>query len=416
MLLSRIVKLAFAASLAALPAQAIDFGDDASDYANDGACDDLRFEGKGMTGGPLLADDILHDATDCKRFYDAGKLTFSLEGEIDYGTDTSQWALDGECDDPRFDGPGMSDTPMLAEDIRQDASDCRSGFESGALWARGGPDAPEPDSGMDFGDDTSQWSNDGECDDPRFEGEGMTDTPLVEADIGHDATDCRAAFQAGRIKLTDTVPKDGAVVFENIDFGTDTSQWASDGECDDMRFQGEGMTDTPLLEEDIRKDASDCLTAFQEGRIALKTDTLTPDAPKAVVLDFGDDSSQWSGDGECDDPRFEGEGMTDTPLLDEDIGKDASDCRAQFEAAGIQLRQGVSGALDGQQTETSDAPARAFTFGDDSSQWARDGECDDPRFEGEGMTGTSLLDNDIERDASDCQAAFEAGTITLKAR
>jgi hypothetical protein len=29
----------------------------------------------------------------------------------------------------------------------------------------------------------------------------MTDTGLIEADIGHDATDCRSAFEAGRLTL-----------------------------------------------------------------------------------------------------------------------------------------------------------------------------------------------------------------------
>lgn len=52
----------------------------------------------------------------------------------------------------------------------------------------------------DFGDNTSQWADDGECDDPRFEGEGAAAT-LLEEDRGHDAADCRALFEAGRITL-----------------------------------------------------------------------------------------------------------------------------------------------------------------------------------------------------------------------
>ena len=53
---------------------------------------------------------------------------------------------------------------------------------------------------VDFGDDTSQWAHDGECDDPRFAGEGSAET-LVEADLYHDATDCRALFDQGRVML-----------------------------------------------------------------------------------------------------------------------------------------------------------------------------------------------------------------------
>lgn len=53
-------------------------------------------------------------------------------------------------------------------------------------------------------------------------------------------------------------------------------------------------------------------------------------------------------------------------------------------------------------------------FGSDDGDWANDSECDDPRFRGPGMTGTPLLDEDIRSDASDCRAAYENGTITLK--
>jgi len=51
-----------------------------------------------------------------------------------------------------------------------------------------------------FGDDSSQWAKDGECDDPRFEGKGSA-TTLLDVDRGHDATDCRKLFTAGAIAL-----------------------------------------------------------------------------------------------------------------------------------------------------------------------------------------------------------------------
>jgi hypothetical protein len=54
---------------------------------------------------------------------------------------------------------------------------------------------------INFGDDRSQWAFDGECDDPRFYGAGMTTTPLLDEDRYHDATDCRRQFEAGRIAL-----------------------------------------------------------------------------------------------------------------------------------------------------------------------------------------------------------------------
>ena len=128
---------------------------------------------------------------------------------------------------------------------------------------------------IDFGDDSSQWANDNECDDPRFVGPGMTTTPLLDEDIGHDATDCRTAFEAGNLQLRDAAgnaapqavaaaPAGGAV-----DFGDDSSRWANDNECDDKRFAGPGMTATPLLDEDIGHDATDCRTAYEAGRLRL---------------------------------------------------------------------------------------------------------------------------------------------------
>ncbi len=54
---------------------------------------------------------------------------------------------------------------------------------------------------VNFGDDSGRYSKDGECDDMRFDGAGMTDTLLIDSDILHDASDCRAAFNAGRLKL-----------------------------------------------------------------------------------------------------------------------------------------------------------------------------------------------------------------------
>lgn len=55
-------------------------------------------------------------------------------------------------------------------------------------------------SGIDFGDNQSDWANDGECDDPRFEGTGMAATTNAE-DVLHDAADCWALFEAGNIDL-----------------------------------------------------------------------------------------------------------------------------------------------------------------------------------------------------------------------
>lgn len=225
-----------------------------------------------------------------------------------------------------------------------------------------------PAVAVDFGDDASRWANDGECDDPRFSGPGMTRTLRLDADILHDATDCRQALEADRITLSE--PAEAAPLAETpdapalpgeptaeVDFGDDTSKWANDGECDDPRFAGAGMTTTALLDSDISHDATDCRKGFEAGEIALKEegipappadnaapqpDGFIPDSTVAPLaetttpeLDFGDDSSKWANDGECDDPRFAGAGMTTSALLEEDNGHDAADCRAAFQAGHI---------------------------------------------------------------------------------
>ncbi|WP_375254184.1 hypothetical protein [Yoonia sp.] len=123
--------------------------------------------------------------------------------------------------------------------------------------------APAHAQSIVFGDDSSEWAKDGECDDGRFTGPGLTSTPLLQEDVLADATDCRNAFKAGRLRLLG-VASDG-----KIDFGNDSSDWSNDGECDDMRFAGPGMTQTPLLQEDIMRDASDCRDGYANGRLTL---------------------------------------------------------------------------------------------------------------------------------------------------
>jgi hypothetical protein len=136
-------------------------------------------------------------------------LADAAAGAPDFGDDEGDYANDGECDDMRFAGPGMTDTPLLEEDIRHDATDCRTAFEQGRLTLKGGKvaraaltgPAPADVSRIQWGDDGSEFANDGECDDKRFTGAGMTTTPLLDSDINHDATDCRVAFEQGRLSL-----------------------------------------------------------------------------------------------------------------------------------------------------------------------------------------------------------------------
>ena len=191
---------------------------------------------------------------------------------------------------------------------------------------------------VDFGDDSSSWAYDGECDDPQFEGDGMA-TTVLEEDRAHDATDCRVLFNQGRVTLrgaSKPAPV-GSAMTSGIDFGDDTSSWAHDGECDDPRFQGSGSAAT-LLDDDRYHDATDCRDLFNLGRIALGDQVHTVAAVDVSIdeIDFGNNTSEWSSDGECDDPRFRGAGAAET-LLDEDLMSDSKDCRSLFERGRITL-------------------------------------------------------------------------------
>ena len=117
---------------------------------------------------------------------------------------------------------------------------------------------------INFGDDSSVWANDGECDDARFTGPALTSTLLLEEDVLADATDCRIGFEAGDLKLL------GVAADGTVEFGNDSGEWSNDGECDDMRFEGPGMTARFLLQQEgIMTDATDCRDAFNAGQLKL---------------------------------------------------------------------------------------------------------------------------------------------------
>ena len=335
--------------------------------------------------------------------------------DIDFGDDTSEWANDGECDDPRFTGEAMA-AELEDADILKDATDCRTAFEAGTITLAEEPSATvatppgttvPPATEIDFGDDSSNWANDGECDDPRFTGEGMAQE-LEDIDLLKDATDCQALFEEGKITLAEPGDTSGTTGTAAIDFGDDSSEWAKDDECDDPRFVGEGMAENPE-DADIGRDATDCEAAFNAGTIRLADDVGSSGdtgsaqnqllAAIATRIDFGDDSGDFPNDGECDDPDFTGSGMAASPI-DSDRLRDASDCRAAFLAGTISFKSAASQPAD-------------FDYGSDYSQWANDGECDDWRFTGSAMA-KKLSSDDVMADASDCRALEAAGEVSIK--
>ena len=124
-------------------AQDIHFGDDSGSYANDDECDDRRFRGPGMSS-ELGWEDTTRDANDCKALYDAGRIALWLMPEaiaatdckvVDFGSNASEYADDGACDDPRFEGMGMAEF-VSTDDLRADANDCRRLCDFGMIGLR----------------------------------------------------------------------------------------------------------------------------------------------------------------------------------------------------------------------------------------------------------------------------------------
>ncbi len=121
---------------------------------------------------------------------------------------------------------------------------------------------------IQFGTDDGEWANDGECDDRRFFGPGMA-VGLSWEYAGLDATDCRAALEAGEVRLWDMTEARAATVCAAIDFGTDEGEYPQDGECDDLRFEGPAVARV-LDPGNIGGDASDCARMCFFGVLAVR--------------------------------------------------------------------------------------------------------------------------------------------------
>jgi hypothetical protein len=160
------------------------------------------------------------------------------EAVIDFGADTGDWVNDGECDDPRFEGQGSASV-LLDEDLFQDASDCRELFERGQIRLRQNAEDGGRGGSIDFGVDTSTWAHDGECDDPRFDGDGSANY-LSDANQYRDATDCRVLFNQGRVHFLDEGATDVAVNTEQRNrLGSGDARLSSGEYRDDHSFDGQ---------------------------------------------------------------------------------------------------------------------------------------------------------------------------------
>lgn len=402
------------------------FGDDSSGFANDGECDDGRFQGPGVAFGSS-SDHLFKDATDCRTQFEAGMISLAEPDDMNFSGNMDANIFGGDAD--IFTGDTSAASPLDFSDAGPfgevmfallQAFQAIPGDDAGAMplpfGLGGGSDydraAVTELTGIDFGDNSGPFVDDGECDDPRFEGPGTSDFSFEEGELT-DAGDCSSLYLEGSLTYIDPASVDSPSVAmdmdsTSIDFGNDSSLFANDGECDDPRFEGPGAASFSTVEDEMR-DASDCRTMFESGQVSLIAQVSTAPSAAASTSSASTGTSQPVQETYAiGTPRGDIYGAT---LEDGSIyasGTVYGEPLNPNDSRGYAIPNNVDAAP----ASTISAPNAAVDFGDNSSVWANDGECDDPRFEGSGMAAASL-DEDRRRDAADCRAAYEAGTITL---
>ena len=195
-------------------------------------------------------------------------------------------------------------------------------------------------SGLNFGDNSGIFANDGECDDPRFEGPGSAFSTSESSEM-RDADDCRSLFESGQLTLvagansspstlnsatTTSIPSTPMAEPEPEPYTIGTPRGDIDGA---LQEDGSLFASGTVYGDEITGDNN------RMQRAPSVTPAPSRSAPTGGV-DFGDNSSIYANDGECDDPRFEGAGMA-AVSFDDDIRRDANDCRAAFQAGTITL-------------------------------------------------------------------------------
>jgi len=410
------------------------FGDDTSGFANDGECDDPRFQGPGMAFG-ASTDDLFKDATDCRAQFDAGLISLSDPEDMNLSGDTGMDAFGGDTD--LFGGDTVAASPIEMPDAGPfgevlfalvQAFQAIPGDNAGAIplpfnLGGGGTigvtnNAPDFDrdsmialTGIDFGDNSSPFADDGECDDPRFEGPGAASFN-TEDGVLTDANDCSSLYLEGSLTFVESTNAGAAITVDSsgISFGDNSSIFSDDGECDDPRFEGPGSAFATSQEHEMR-DANDCRNLFESGQVTLVAGDGASPSSAAIASSTAQQRQP--------EPQPQEAYTIGVPRGDID---GASQPDGSLFASGTVYGQPINGGDNSRNpipdtTNFAPSPARSLRsgsidFGDNTSDYANDGECDDPRFEGEGMAFVSF-DEDIARDADDCRAAYEAGTITL---
>ncbi len=288
-----------------------------------------------------------------------------------YAQNTCDFANDNECDEARYGGQGYCDSGT-------DTTDC-------ALISAG------------ISNDSCAFANDNECDEFRYGGTGSCQD-------GSDTTDC-AAWQVEReADFMERARALGLPEATTSNLGNNSCRWSNDNECDDPEFGGSGACEAGT-------DASDCLT---------QVDTSAAVMPPAG----GGDSCEFANDGECDEARFGGgdycaAGTDSTDCRQLAAGLDDDSCEWANDGACDEMRYGGGGqCIDGSDATDCDmfgSSAEALErllalvpdalrgqLGDDTCQYANDGECDDVTFGG-------TIYCDVGTDATDCRALAMGG-------
>lgn len=139
-----------------------------------------------------------------------------------------------------------------------------------------------------------------------------------------------------------------------------------------------------------------------------------------------DDSGANSQKDTCDTPQLEG-GCKTVPVSIVPISPEKAAPSGQFNPAvrarikqfgadsRVRIKKQQSGSLWWERTgnHRDVAQCEITNFGDNSLRHSNDGECDDPRFAGPGVDHI-VLSSDRGKDANDCRALCENGSIWLK--
>lgn len=405
------------------------FGDDSSGFANDGECDDPRFQGPGAAFGSSSSH-LFNDATDCRTQYQAGMVTLAepdamnLSGDFGsalVGGDTNLFAGNTTVADPAaLAGAGPLGEVMFALWQAFQAIPGDDAPSTALPFGLGGSNQSNYDrpamtalTGIDFGDNSGPFTDDGECDDPRFEGPGASGLAFDGGELT-DAVDCSSLYLEGSLTFREPGVTEPALPADSsgISFGDNSSVYANDGECDDPRFEGPGAA-AFNTEDDALHDADDCRSLFEAGQVSLiagiggaasspaslasaatdNTPGTRPAAPQEETYTIGVPRGDVEGATQADGSIYASGTVYGGPINPGDRGLSFMPDVASY-------------------APPPTRPAPEIDFGDNSSVFADDGECDDPRFEGEGMAFASF-DEYLGRDANDCRTAFEAGTIRL---